>query len=286
MTTNNLCWICKKNEANSGEHKFKSSLIKKMHGRVFKNEVSYIKDNKTLRLEGPNNKKIKFSKVICENCNNSITSPHDIAFDKLVNWSYSNFDELKINKYIDFKDIFGDDWFEQKRNIYKYMAKHAGCKIVTGKAKNEISNLSNFIYKNINTKSFQIKFIIKEGFNHLDIISKIEGNEGLKFISNSKTIYYQNKDNEIDYFAGMTTYNWLSIAWVHTQNNLNTNFDSFSNRVEKIIFLPFKEVYNLKKEKNALDSIDKQQMETLSEAGSFYEAFVEYNIKKTAKKNN
>lgn len=69
-----LCWICGKHLANSGEHKFKSSLLKKMHGKQFMSQIIYSNDKKELKLEGPNSKKVKFPKVICETCNNSVTS--------------------------------------------------------------------------------------------------------------------------------------------------------------------------------------------------------------------
>ncbi len=74
----------------------------------------------------------------------------------------------------------------------------------------------------------------------------------------------------------MTTYNWLSIAWIHTQNKLETNFDGFSKQIEEIIFLPFQEAYKKNKNGNALDSIDSQQMENLAETVLFYEPYIKY----------
>jgi len=269
-----LCWICKEHKANSGEHKFKSSQLKQMHGKKFSEEIIYGNDNKELKLEGPNNKKVKFPKVICEHCNNNITSSHDKAFDKLIDWSYSNFQSLKANRFIDFGQVYGNDWVEQKRNLFKYMAKHAGCKIITGEQENDVTNLSNLIHKDIDTYSFQIKFIVKEAFNHLDIILKQKEADGLKFMSNSETVYRKNSDRKTVYFAGMTTYNWLSIAWIHSQNNFRTKNDDFSNQKESLTFYPFDELPEIKENDNWFSAIDNQRMETLDAQINYYDSFI------------
>lgn len=269
-----LCWICNENIANSGEHKFKSSQLKQMHGRKFSEEINYGYDTKTINLQGPNSKKVKFPKVICQYCNNTITSAHDEAFDLLANWSYSNYENLKSSKFIDFQLVYGDNWIVQKRNLLKYMAKHAGCKVKTGEQENDLTNLSNLILKDIDTDSFQIKFIVKESFHHIDIINKMDNGSGLKFMSNSETVYQKTRDFEMVYFAGMTTYNWLSISWVFTQNKYKTNYDGFSDKKENINFLPFDELPIIKENDNWFSVIDKQEMESLDDQIKYYDTFI------------
>ncbi len=269
-----LCWICKENMADSGEHKFKSSQLKRMYGKQFSEEIAYGNNSKELRLEGPNNKKVKFPKVICQDCNNTRTSPHDNAFDKLINWSQGNYENLKAARLIDFEQVYKYNWIEQKRNLLKYMAKHAGCKVITSEQENDISNLSNLIARDANTNSFQIKFIVKEGFNHLDILIKRNNGSGLKFMSNSETVVRETKDHEIVYFAGMTTYNWLSIVWVYSQNNYLTMHDGFTNQKEDLTFLPFDELPEISEDENWFNLIDKQGMETLENQIKYYDSLI------------
>jgi hypothetical protein len=269
-----LCWICRERIANSGEHKFKSSQLKQMHGKIFEKEIIYGSGSKELRLEGPNNKKVKFPKVICEQCNNSKTSSHDIAFDKLIDWSYKNFDKIQSTQTLDFMEIYGENWLEEKMNLLKYMAKHAGCKIVTGEIENDVTKLSDLIYRDQLTNSFQIKFLVKEAFNHLHFVIKHQGGEGLRFMSNSETIYYKTGNNETVYFAGMTTYNWISVIWIHTQNNYHTRFDGFENQKEDLIFMPFEDLPEIEKNRNWFEFVDKQGMETLSDQIAFYNLLV------------
>lgn len=269
-----LCWICNEKTANSGEHKFKSSLLKQMHGKIFDQEINYEFGAKKLRLEGPNNKKVKFPKIICDQCNNSNTSLHDIAFDKFINWSYNHFDKMRLTKVLDFEEIYGENWLEEKMNLLKYMAKHAGCKIVTGEIENDVSKLSDLIYKDQKTESFQIKFLIKEAFNHLHFVIKSQGGEGLSFMSNSETVCYKTGNNEIVYFAGMTTYNWISVIWIHTQNNYHTCFDGFENQKEDLIFMPFEDLSEIEKNRNWFEFVDKQGMETPSDQIAFYNLLV------------
>ncbi|MFT5914559.1 MAG: hypothetical protein ACI81T_001048 [Bacteroidia bacterium] len=269
-----ICWICKKTPANSAEHKFKSSQLKRMHGRSFLEKITIGNEFKEQLLQGPKSEKVKFPKVICEECNNDKTSSHDRAFDRLINWTNKNYKELEKMKTIDFRLVYGENWVDEKMNLLKYMAKHAGCKIVTGQIQNDVNKLSKLIYNDVKTTSFHIGFIVKEAFNYLDLIIKSKGSDGLKFISNSGTVCRKTSKNEIVYFAGMTTYNWFSIIWVFTQNNHKTVFDGFDNQIEDVFFLPFSELPEKNKNQDWFDFIDKQNIELIPNQVSIYDEFI------------
>lgn len=72
----------------------------------------------------------------------------------------------------------------------------------------------------------------------------------------------------------MTTYNWLSIAWVHTQNNFTTKYDGFSNQTENLTFLPFDELHEVNENSDWIRLIDKQRMETLEDQITYYDTFL------------
>ncbi|MEQ8574866.1 MAG: hypothetical protein RIB63_12430, partial [Fulvivirga sp.] len=127
------CWICNKNEANSREHKFKASILKKTYGKKYdKDEMLYGNTDSIYEIESFKSDFLKFPKVICSECNNELTKSHDDSFDIFINYiDTSGVDLSKGN--IDFEKVYGTNWIQEKRNLYRYFAKLADCKIVIGR---------------------------------------------------------------------------------------------------------------------------------------------------------
>jgi hypothetical protein len=80
-----LCWICNRNEANSGEHKTKRSDLLAVLGKPTQETPFYFHD-----LEKPNRpvksldaKILKSPVRICADCNNARTQPHDRAWERM-----------------------------------------------------------------------------------------------------------------------------------------------------------------------------------------------------------
>jgi hypothetical protein len=80
-----LCWICNRNEANSGEHKTKRSDLLAVLGEPTQKEPFYLHD-----LERPNRpvksldaKLLKAAIRICAECNSARTQPHDRAWERM-----------------------------------------------------------------------------------------------------------------------------------------------------------------------------------------------------------
>lgn len=268
-----MCWICNQKEADSGEHRFKKSLIKAFHGKPFTDEVLYYSGDISLRLEGSNNKKVKFPRVICSDCNGTLTSTHDKAFDKFIAYGLNHFDQLYESGVIDFKEIYGDKWSDEKRNLYKYLAKHAGCKVVTAGREYDVKSLANFILSDKYLNSFNLKFILKQGFHFIDTLFKDYRDQRLRFMSNSPTVYYVNDKDDVVYFAGMTTYNWISIAWVYTQNQFMTDTLDFSDYKEAIEIYPFSEIKG-RIVSEGVSAVDSQRFETVQSQVDYYHAFL------------
>lgn len=72
------CWICQNNDANSEEHKFKASDIRRQFGKSF--DAIYYDGENLHSFNSPKDKLIKFPKVICIDCNNNQTRNADIAY--------------------------------------------------------------------------------------------------------------------------------------------------------------------------------------------------------------
>lgn len=207
------CWICG-NVADSEEHKIKASLLKKSFGKKYgsKNPHVFIQGEDYTYLESYKSKALKFPKVICIKCNNNLTKPHDNAFDIFVEYSSNNYKFLLENETIDFKLIYGSDWQTQRNNFYKYIAKHLGCKIVTGDKPFDISELSSFIKNNFLTSKLYITFNLKEGIHN----TMIDFDLHFDHLYNSTT-FYHNLNKKV-FFGGWITIKSLSIVWIYANN--------------------------------------------------------------------
>ena len=102
-----ICWICRKNEANSREHKFKASILKKAYGKKFENVFST--DNQRVPNNKYNDKILKFEKNICNVCNESLTRDSDDAFDLFYEYFNNSYSKIVEEKFFDYKSIFGEN---------------------------------------------------------------------------------------------------------------------------------------------------------------------------------
>jgi hypothetical protein len=220
------CWICKINEANSGEHKFKASDIKKNFGK--KNIDALYINQDIVEINKYKDDKLKFEKLICIPCNEKNTRPHDDAYDIFIEYCNANHNQLLKSANINFENIYGGNWRTEKSNLYKYFAKHAGCKIKTLNQKIDINSLSDFIVNKNETKDFIIKFEFKESIELL--IKHLKHYHLL----NSQTTYWHN--GESLKFGGWTTNNYLTINWIYGIN-INEKSNLIENEVNEGILL-------------------------------------------------
>lgn len=131
----NTCWICGIRPADSAEHKFKASDLKRMMGDGDE-LIHFDADGNQTSIRGQNGikrdrfGKVKYEKSICRKCNNTVTQPHDDAYDSFVEHLVDVHDSLPRIKFINLRKIYGRDWREQSRNLARYFAKHFGCRLM------------------------------------------------------------------------------------------------------------------------------------------------------------
>ena len=236
-----ICWICNQNEANSEEHKFKASDIRRNFGKKF-DAIYY---NGSLHsFHSEKDKIIKFPKVICIDCNNNKTRDADDAYTEF----FENFEtinsSIESNDQIDYEKIFGIKWKEKKVDLYRYFAKHAGCKIITGNTteKIDLSKLSAFILGSTNIDNFYLKIyfnpVTKAFTNQLKTL------KGGRYKSNDafgSTIYLI-KDNNL-LFCGCIIKGSLRIEWFYSNNNSFNKKNNFEMSLENVIILNNEEFY-------------------------------------------
>lgn len=221
------CWICG-NSADSAEHKFKASDLKKSLGK--KINALYISGD-IVQINSYKDKVLKFQKVICINCNNNLTRPHDDAYDKFVKFCYENHEEILKTRNINFEDVYGVNWELEKINLYRYYAKHAGCKIITANTKTDLKDLSEFIKGNNQVFDFVLQFELKAGvksiMNAFNLASKYN------HLYNSETCKW-NIDS-FPKFGGWLTNNYTTTNWVYGKN-INTNsLKNFKTKYESVL---------------------------------------------------
>ena len=124
------CWICGK-LADSAEHKIKKSDIVKINGTgsYKKGEVLLHQDDSLIPLQGSNSKLVKYDKILCSSCNNAFTQPFDKAYECFIDYVCDNRDLVLNQRFINFKEVYSDNFADEQRNLYKYFVKSFGCKL-------------------------------------------------------------------------------------------------------------------------------------------------------------
>lgn len=249
-----ICWICRNSIANSKEHKFKASDIRNIYGNKFDSKVIYMQDEKQNILQGPKDNNLKFSQVICEKCNNSVTQNADKAYSQFISNIHNKFDYFKDSGCFNYKNIYGDKWLINKNDFYRFIGKQIGCRISTFYQSIVPNNLADFVLGKSENKCLKLVFVQKEGIELLRHWSIFNGNGDFTHLANGG-IYYHN-DVFISVFHGWISYDWLTIHWlcgnIISLNSMNDSREiiyyekiSIEGRNEKIHLIDWIENYNL-----------------------------------------
>jgi hypothetical protein len=129
-----LCWICRKNRADSGEHKTKRSDLLAVLGKPSQEEPFYYHDlHKRNRAVGSLDAKVLKSPVrICSRCNDTRTQPHDFAWEAMSDRLRSR--RLKVGQWVRCNRIFGYSTKRQMVDVHLFFLKLTGCMIAEAKA--------------------------------------------------------------------------------------------------------------------------------------------------------
>lgn len=265
MTTT-ICWICRENVADSEEHKFKSSDIRNAYGKRFKQDIMLYKENQEISLTSYKDKNVKFAKLICTTCNNVKTQDADNAYSTFVKHIDNNFDNIKKQGFIDYANIY-TNWNLEKDNLYRYIAKQAGCRIYAFDKELLPPNLAQFILGNETNSSLKLLFIQKEGIEILNKYMQQKGSGKFVHLANGSTVLF--KSDSLDCFHGWISYDWLTIHWFCGDLSKNIQIDINGNSTEKVICQNFSvegrdesinpidwiETYNISNDKDRVEFI-------------------------------
>jgi hypothetical protein len=131
MDNQTYCWICKK-AADSAEHRIKKSDLVTLHGSgAYKGENTLLmfRGEQEIPIQGPNSKVVKYKKILCANCNNNFSQPFDKSYELFVDYILNNEDLVIKRRFVDFRDVYGDEFEVGQCNLYKYFVKSFGCRL-------------------------------------------------------------------------------------------------------------------------------------------------------------
>jgi hypothetical protein len=129
-----LCWICKTNAADSGEHKTKRSDLLAVLGSPTQTVPHFYHDlHRRNTPVGSLDAKILKSPVrICARCNNARTQPHDFAWEKMSDRLRSR--RLKVGQLVRANRIFPSFTKREMTNVHLFFLKLFGCMLAEAKA--------------------------------------------------------------------------------------------------------------------------------------------------------
>jgi hypothetical protein len=206
------CWICG-NIANSNEHKFKASRIKKMFGKQFAVPLIFKTENKEREIQGPNSKLLKFTRNICVTCNNVRTQGHDQAFEKLISSIIQQYENIEDESPFRVSKFYNENWEWNYENLLKYFAKIIGCRLSENGFLDKTETLSRYIKGEIENTFILLTFEAKQGTKLL--LDATRNDEFSKTSFNGESCHYITEDFQ-EFFHGWTSVNWFTVHWVYS----------------------------------------------------------------------
>jgi hypothetical protein len=131
-----LCWICNRDEANSGEHKTKRSDLLAVLGNPTQEEPFYYHDleQRNRPVKSLDAKILKAPSRICAECNTTRTQPHDRAWEQMSKWLRERQPPLKVGGVVRGSRIFRQSTRREMKNVHLFFLKLFGCMICEAKA--------------------------------------------------------------------------------------------------------------------------------------------------------
>jgi hypothetical protein len=131
QSTPPLCWICKTDVADSGEHKTKRSDLLAVLGKPTQAQPFYYHDlHKRNRPVGSLDARILKSPVrICSSCNSARTQPHDQAWERMSDWLRERRPPLAVGDLVRGDRIFPQNARREMEKVHLYFLKLFGCMI-------------------------------------------------------------------------------------------------------------------------------------------------------------
>lgn len=118
-TSTRKCWICREKPADSGEHKYPATFLRRIPDSW--TDLQHVRAGKELHTQSGNSNNFKI-KVICRDCNNSRTAPQDRALDSFLKGVQENEEVIWWAKSLPLRAVVGDK-HETVLDVYRCLMK-------------------------------------------------------------------------------------------------------------------------------------------------------------------
>ncbi len=125
------CWICRDNEATSGEHRVKSTDIHAVLGKPTQQAPFRMHDDfqRNVPVGSLKADRLKLPGRICEPCNTTLSQPYDRAWQALSEALRKRAPTIQNGISMRAKGVFPEDTQRQLLNSHLYFVKLFGCHI-------------------------------------------------------------------------------------------------------------------------------------------------------------
>lgn|GEM_PF-683218 len=127
-----VCWICGKHPADTSEHKFKASDIRAKAPAVSQAKPIFLQRDSEATNDPIGSAKAKaltFPRSICAYCNNTLTQPFDVAWQKLSEYLHANWATIVKRGRFDLSEPFPGGTRDAALQVHLYFVKLFGCKL-------------------------------------------------------------------------------------------------------------------------------------------------------------
>ena len=130
------CWICN-GSGDTGEHLIKASDMKLLFPDISQKGPAYkhTHDKKNIQIGSRKSNQLKSKALICALCNNQRTQPHDIAWENLSYYLYSNWSAINRTGFVDLETALSGSFEESSKFLQLYFLKLFGCLLIESKNK-------------------------------------------------------------------------------------------------------------------------------------------------------
>jgi hypothetical protein len=164
------CWICGQ-PSDTSEHRIKKSDLVQQYGTGpyrGTETLMHFKAGRVSKVQGPDSALVKYRKDLCGQCNSAFTKPFDLAYEQFIAWTMTNDEEVLRHRVIDFEPVFGHEWENKQRDLFKFFAKCFGCRL-TEAGQPVPADVVDLLSKTGFTTALYVTFLVNEDVRELDI---------------------------------------------------------------------------------------------------------------------
>jgi hypothetical protein len=204
---NGVCWMCGQS-SETREHRIKKSDLVERFGKApFRGDdaLVHVKAERMRDLQGPDSKLVKFDKNLCAHCNNTVSQPFDKAYGQFAPWVMAHEAEVLERRVIDFEAVYGADWANKQRDLFKYFVKCFGCRVDEA-CRDVPQDVIDLMGKDSFETAFYVTFQVNEDQLLLDPEDQAIGTQALVDYKSQST------GELIGYQCG-AHYRWLTVMY-------------------------------------------------------------------------